>query len=52
MFGLFAVGFPLATKQKVIEITATADVAEVLPDNIMMMVRTIEKGQNLLVKID
>ena len=52
MFGLFAVGFPLATKENVIEITAAAEVAEVLPENIKMMVTTIEKVQSLMVKID
>ena len=52
MFGLFSVGFPLATKQNVIEITTAAAVAEVLPENVLMMVKTIEKVQELLVKMD
>ena len=52
MFGLFAVGFPLASKENIVEIVAAAEVAEVLPENIKMMVATIQKVQNLMVKID
>ena len=52
MFGLFAVGFPLASTQNVIEITSAAEISEVLNEKGKMMVRTIEKVQNLLVKID
>ena len=52
MFGLFAVGSPLASKQNEIEIASAAEVAEVLPENVKMMIRTIEKVQSLLVKID
>ena len=52
MFGLCYVGFPVASNENVIAITAAAEIAEVLPANLKMMVRTIEKVQELILKSD
>ena len=52
MFGLFAVGFPLASKENLIEIGTAAEAAEVLPENVKMMFTTIEKVKSLMTKLD
>ena len=52
MFGLFAIGFPLATKENLIDIGTAAEVAEVLPENVKMMFATIEKVKSLMAKLD
>ena len=52
MFGLFAIGFPLATKENLIDIGTAAEAAEVLPENVKMMFATIEKVKSLMTKLD